>query len=379
MRTSFPASIESMDCDWLTRVLRKRDLLQSGSVVKFTVETFDSGYTSSIHRLHLAFDDSSTSAPRSVIAKFHSKFRSIRKTFERLGIYEKEVGFYRFVGTDMGLPVPTCYAAEFDHDSGDFVLLLEDLSAARAGSWEVDPLGDIRQALPQLAKIHARFWGDPSLQQSDWVVKPFESAVSSLNRSDWGSYLHKVKTGYRDQWPEYAWKVCDCILESWDEIMCFMNLDTHTLIHTDAHLGQMFFPSAQLPRFVLFDWQYPCKALAAEDVTHLIVNELSIEERREHESALVELYYQSLRSEGVVDLSRDRFWFQCKLGLMWLILMHFRTVAEPDLLQTLKAEAEAAGDTWQEWVFEQLGPAITDWQLSDVLDQAIAEVKQTKL
>jgi len=57
-------------------------------------------------------------------------------------------------------PIPECHAAEFDRDSGDFVLLMEDLSAARQGDWNQDPIADIRTSLAHLAQMHAQFWGD---------------------------------------------------------------------------------------------------------------------------------------------------------------------------------------------------------------------------
>ena len=378
MNACFPVNIEGVNCAWLTRVLQQRGLLHRGSVTRFTVEPVNSGYTSSVYRLLLEFDENSVSTPHSMVAKFHSKFSSIRETFDKYGLYEKEVGFYRFVDEQPGLPVPDCYAAEFEPVSGDFVLLLEDMSAARSGSWTIDAVGDVRIALPQLARIHAQFWGESRLQQFDWIVKPTAPDRESPEKADWEDCLRKVKSGHRDHWPDHAWSLCERILENWNDIMRCMNQDTHTLVHTDPHLGQMFFPSDELPRFILFDWQYPCKSLAAEDVTHLLVSELSSAERREHEVELVDLYYQSLCDAGVTDLKKDRLWFQCKLGLMWLILMYLRTVAEPDLLNMLKDEADEAGERWQDWVFGQLGSAIDDWKLSEVLDQAISEANLLK-
>jgi hypothetical protein len=373
MSARFPINIERMNCAWLTRVLREHDLLSQGSISRFTFEPVGGGYTSSVYRLLLEFDDMSTAAPDSLVVKFHSKSASIRERFENFGIYEKEIRFYQFVDTVIDLPVPICYAAEYDAHSGDFVLLLEDLSAARPAYGEVDPVSDIRTALPQLAKIHAQFWGDPRLQRFDWVVKPTEASTSASEKAEWADNLSKVKSEYRNLWPDRAWRTCDQITENWDDIMRCVNRDTHTLVHTDAHLGQMFFPTEDLPRYILFDWQYPCKSLAAEDVTHLIVDETSTEQRREFEAELVDLYYHSLCAAGVTDLSRERLWFQCKLALIWLIMMHFRTVAEPDLLQIFKDEADEAGENWEDWIFGQLGSTIEDWDLCGVLDQAIAE------
>ena len=376
MNPDFPVNIETLDRDWLTRVLRRGLLQANESVRSVSCESLASGYTSSVYRLWLKYDPVTTTAPHSLVIKLHSSSNSIRQRFQKLGIYEKEVRFYQFVGTSSGLPLPTCYAAEYAQDRGDFVLLFEDLSAARVVDRDDGAIADIRIALAQLARIHGRFWGDPRLQQYDWVAYPAEVGEASPLKAEWVDNLCRVKRDFHDFWPARAWSVCDRIAENWDDIMRCINRDTHTLVHTDAHLGQMFFPSPELPRFVLFDWQYPCKALAAEDVTHLIVNELSVDERRQQETALVDLYYQSLCAEGVTDLGPERFWFQCKLSLIWLILMHFRTLAIADLFAALKQEAEDSGEAWQDWVFGQLGAAIDDWQMSEVLDQAIAEGRQ---
>lgn len=124
-------------------------------------------------------------------------------------------------------------------------------------------------------------------------------------------------------------------LEYWDEIMICMGQDTHTLVHTDPHLGQMFFPTAELPRFVLFDWQNPSKSWGAEDVVHPIVAELDVDQRREHEESLIDHYYDNLCRLGISDLTRERLGFQCKIILLWLYFTLFNLVVQPDLLQAL--------------------------------------------
>ena len=78
------------------------------------------------------------------------------------------------------------------------------------------------------------------------------------------------------------------------------------------------------------------------------------------------------------DLTRERLWFQCKLTLLWLNFILFHVVAEPDLLKSLKTDAAAEGEDWRAWVFGQLGPATEDWELSEILDQAIDEARAGK-
>jgi hypothetical protein len=375
VNSDFPSSLESLNCDWLSRVLKENETLTCGCVVNFSAQEIEGGYTSSVYMLSLKYDQTTVTAPSRMIAKFHSSSASTRAIFDKFGIFEKEVRFYQCLDKNLGLPVPGCYAAEYDQKTGEFILLLEDLSAARHGSWEVDLLGDIRTALPQLAKIHAQFWNDHRLQNYEWVVKSTEADNASAFKQEWSSNLQQAKKHYHDQWSDYAWSACLKSVEFWDEIMQCMNRDTHTLVHTDPHIGQMFFPTEELPNFYLFDWQYPCKSIGAEDVVHLIVAELSAEERRQHEVVLFDLYYDSLCAAGVSDLSRERFNFQCRLCLLWLIIMNFRMITNADMLEKLKLEAEEANEDWRQWVFGQLGPVIEDWGLSEAIDQAVVEAR----
>jgi hypothetical protein len=374
-KLSFPTGIESLSSEWLTQVLEADGALGGAIVKSFTGEPIGVGYTSSVYRLSLEYAADVVTAPKSLVVKFHGNTASTRELFESFGIYEKEVRFYQTIGRDRTLPVPICHAAEFDRQSGDFVILMEDLSAARSASWDDGGLADIRTGLTQLAEIHAKFWGDPQLRQHDWIAQPTDLQNPPPQKALWASNLAEVKKHHRDQLSDYSWSVCDKWLEYWDEIMLCISQDTHTLVHTDPHLGQMFFPTAELQRFVLFDWQYPSKSWGAEDVVHLIVSEQSVDDRRRHEESLVDLYFETLCQKGVSDLTKQRFWFQCKLSLLWLYFMDFNTVAEPGLLQSLQAEAQIEGVDWRGWIFGQLGPVTADWKMAEILDQAIEEAR----
>jgi hypothetical protein len=371
----FPASIEALTSNWLTRVLKADEVLTVGAVSGFTVEAFPSGYTSSVYRLLLEYEPDVANAPQSLVVKFHGDSAETRELFEGFDIYQKEVRFYQFLGDDPALPVPICYAAEFDPVNGDFVLLMEDLSDSRPVCWDDDGIEDTRTALLHLAKIHAKFWGDPRLQQYDWIAKPTDLINPPPSKRLWAANFARVKKQFADQLSEYSWSVCNRWLESWDEVMACMSQDTHTLVHTDPHFGQMFFPVDESQRFVLFDWQYPSKSWGAEDAVHLIVSELSVKSRRKHESFLLDFYYDALCQHGVNDLTKQRFWFQCKLSLLWHCFMNFNVVVQPGMLQSLEAEADEAGEDWREWVFGQLGTAIEDWKLAETLDHAIEEAR----
>jgi hypothetical protein len=372
---TFPASLESLTSEWLTQVLQADGILKGGTVQRFSAKPLIGGVTAEVYRLLLEYKGDVGGAPQSLVVKFPVSFSATRATLEHFESYKKEVRFYQILGQDRSLPIPVTYAAEFDTDTHDFVLLMEDLSAARPAS-EEDPLGDIRIALPHLAEIHAKFWGDPQLEQHDWINQANESLP--LLKGMWATNLAQMKIEFRDQLSDYTWSVCEKWLEFWDEITECMTHDTHTLVHTDAHRGQMFFPTAELQRFVLFDWQYPSNIWGAFDVACLIMDGLSPENRREHEESLIDLYYEALSQQGVHDLTKERLWFQCKLSHLARIFSVFNVAADPGMRQTLKAEAQEQGEDWQENIFGRIGAATEDWKLADILDQAIEEARTGK-
>ena len=368
--SGFPAHIGALTVEWLNRVLPG-----DGKITEFDVEPLLGGYTASVYRLSLHYDKNPGDGPVSLVIKFHSTNAQTRSYFELQKIYQREVHFYQAMAQVNDLPIPICYAADFEYERGDFVLLLEDLSAARPGDWETDPIGDIRIALPHLARLHAQFWGDPKLAQQDWVVTTSDLENPPPYKGLWAEKLVTVKELYRDELNDQVWSVCDKWLDHWDDVMRCMGQDSHTLVHTDVHLEQMFFPTDALPRFVLFDWQNPTSGWAAEDVIHAIVCDLDIEDRREHEQELFDLYYAELCRLGITDLARDRFAFQCRLSLLWVYFMFFTMLSQSDMRKALIAEVEEAGDDLREWIFEPLEAVTDDWNLLQAIDQAIDEAK----
>ncbi len=61
-------------------------------------------------------------------------FAGAREVAREHDSYQNEVRFYGELCGKRALPVPRACAAEVDEASGEFILLLEDLSGARRGS-----------------------------------------------------------------------------------------------------------------------------------------------------------------------------------------------------------------------------------------------------
>ena len=102
-------------------------------------------------------------APASVVAKLPSPDDVSRATGVQLRNYEREVAFYRGVAATVDIRTPHCYHADWDADSGDFVLVLEDLAPAVQGDQIAGcSVVEARIVLDELAKLHAPRWADPA-------------------------------------------------------------------------------------------------------------------------------------------------------------------------------------------------------------------------
>jgi hypothetical protein len=68
-----------------------------------------------------------------VVVKLASTDPTSRATGVSLGLYFREVAFYRNLGARIGEPLPRCHAAAYDPSEGWFTLVLEDISGGVQG------------------------------------------------------------------------------------------------------------------------------------------------------------------------------------------------------------------------------------------------------
>ena len=101
-------------------------------------------------------------APRTMVAKLPTGDPQTRAMVNIFRFYEREVRFYTEAAAEVSLRTPSLYYGVHDAASGDFALLLEDLSTGRLG----DQLGgatieDTMLAVREVAAMHAAWWNRP--------------------------------------------------------------------------------------------------------------------------------------------------------------------------------------------------------------------------
>jgi hypothetical protein len=123
-----PRSATEVSASWLTSVLGW------GDIVDDQVRPLGSsnGFTGQVVRLAVTSLD--PAVPPSLIAKFPNADQGRKAMFHRLGYAARELAFYRTIAPSSPVRVPTLYFGAVDADTGDSVLLLEDLGAAQCVS-----------------------------------------------------------------------------------------------------------------------------------------------------------------------------------------------------------------------------------------------------
>jgi hypothetical protein len=361
--TGFPTTVEAMTPAWLTEVLRADGLLGGGVVTGFTSEPLavGVGFMSALRRLTLQCEGAPEGMPSTFIAKLPPLDPGARQIDEAFNFYEKEVGFYRLMAPSTPMRAPRAHYTAYDPKSRDFVLLLEDLAPSVIGD-QIAGLSfeEAAMAVDALARLHARWWGDPLLDELDWLL-----AINSVE-------FKRLTEIYPQCWPA----VCDFVGEAMpagvraagERLATEMAgmLDEayarpRTMAHGDYRADNMFFrPGCAAIPFAVADWQIVFKGNAVFDLAYLLTGSLDVDVRRARERELLALYHGRLVAEGVWGYSLDdclddyRFWVM--LGLAWPVVA----------IGTLDTANDRGVLLFRTWI-ERAMAAIVDWDAQEML------------
>jgi len=253
--------------------------------------------------------ESDGSVPGSLIAKLPSPDPTSRATGIALRNYEREVSFYLEVAPTVDIRVATCYHAEWHPETGDFVLLMEDLAPARQGNQLTGcDAEQARIAVLELAKLHGPRWDDPRLADIEWLSRRGEADAQQLGAL-WAMFV----PGFFNTYGRYLSVEATAVIERFGKaIVDWTNgRDApNTVIHGDYRLDNLMFGGADGgPPIAAVDWQTPGHGLGITDVSYFLGAGPLPEERRRIERELVDEYGQALADYGVA-VESDDLWQQ---------------------------------------------------------------------
>ena len=296
----------------MTRLLRDAGLLHSGSVMSLIIDSasHSSGIIGHTVRLHLRYLGNSD-LPATMIAKFPSLQRERRQYFQTLGMYAREVLFYRSLAADVPLNIPRAFLALLDRESGDAFLLLEDIRSAEVGDRVAgSSLERATIALDALAGMHVAFWESAAFDKLPWLATHDQAAFEAQYHKSWAQLQARAASQLASELVNHG-----NLLSANLHKLARLWQPPSTLIHRDFNLDNLLF-AADSDEVHVIDWQLVRRGRAVFDIATFICWNLSTAMRREHETSLLEAYFQRLQQADIRGYSYEDYIYDYRLALL---------------------------------------------------------------
>jgi Phosphotransferase enzyme family len=306
-----------LTADWLTSTVG------AGDIADFSVERIGTGQMSECYRVELTYAGgaSDSGRPDSVVLKVAATDPMSRQTGGSLGLYEREVCFYRDIAPRLRGPVAPCYHAAFDASAGIFDVLLGDAKPAVVGD-EIRgaTIEQAQLAITELARLQGPLLGDTTLANAPWLHRDTQvnqGLVTALHAAFVDRYGDKIAPQHR--------MVCERLVGGFDAYLAAEAAEGRIqgLVHGDYRLDNMLFGSAGADRpLTVVDWQTVTWGPAMTDLAYFLGGALPVAERRTHYDALLQAYHAVLGPDAPISLAdiREGVRRQSFFGVMMAIV-----------------------------------------------------------
>ncbi len=290
---NFPVLVDEITPAWLSHVL-------GGTVDEVTAAPVGTGQIANCYRLSLT----GSAVPAHLIVKLPHVDPAFRAFVA--GAYRTEARFYRDIARTVAVRVPACQHVEYA-ESGDFVLLLEDLAPAEQGD-QIDgcDVEQARDAVLNLAGLHGPRWCDPTLTQDTGLTPVTDEEVGGLV-DVFGPATEQFVTDIGPRLTEGDIEILRAVpdlVATW----ILARPERFALVHGDYRLDNLLFPPDGAAGSVAVDWQTLTLGLPARDLAYFVATSLDPDVRRTHERELVSAYHSALPAEVTAGFTLEACW-----------------------------------------------------------------------
>jgi aminoglycoside/choline kinase family phosphotransferase len=331
-----PAGPQNLTPAWLTRALRETGTITSAKVNSFDMKTGiqeGTGFMGELARIRPKYDRPEERAPQSLIAKLPAAAPENREVAMFFRFYEREVRFYQQIADTVELKTPRCYYSAFEPETGDYVLLLEDLAPARVGDQLAGcTMEQAELCIRELAKFHATWWEHPRLGDLDWMP--------SID-ADW--FVASAEESYAESWEPFVEhfghhlspdlrEIGERFGRSIRALMHQLGTRPRTIVHGDYRLDNLFFgaPEGGDPLAVI-DWQISSRGRGVFDVAYFTAGTLPPADRKAKETDLLRMYHRILTENGVQGYDFDQCWADYRLSVLFCLIYSVIAMGSLDL------------------------------------------------
>ena len=221
-----------------------------------------------------------------------------------------EAHVYRELLPRLDVRAPRAYYTGIDATTGRSLIIMDDVTSAGGrflSAHEPYALDTCRDALAQLARLHAATWADERWDV-DWLTPRF-SRMAQM-------FPTEVLQGMLDdgRGADVAAELLDARRLK-EALTATGEFPPTCVIHADTHSGNVYLD--RNGRACWLDWQVAQRGHWSTDVSYHIASVLDVEDRRAHEEELLRGYLDELGALGVEAPGWDEAWHRYTAGFAW--------------------------------------------------------------
>ena len=240
----------------------------------------------------------SSTGSREVVAKFSAPRKEALDNAKRGGTHERELRCYDELLSTTPVSSPEIFASWFDEKSSEYLILQEFIEFDQ----RVDQIDGITVAQSKLvieeaAAMHAHWWEHSGLAELEWLPRLNDTRrrtnLTTVTRLGWNPLTEILDEGGLS-YPKVSG---DSLADEIDDMLCDLSTSASTLIHSDLRADNLLFNTAG-DGVMVVDWQGCSFGPSSFDITYHMIQSLSVDDRRQHETELLNYYVNSLEFFG---------------------------------------------------------------------------------
>ena len=361
-----PVTTSEITAEWLTGALHESNVIGVGAsvtAVSAVPGAAGVGFMGEIGVLDVTYEGAAD-APARIVAKFPTQSPEISAMMRPTRVFEREHRFYASLAAETPVRTPEAYHIVCDTNPDPevpetYLLLMEDMSDLTEGDQVAGVTVDqARAALTGLAAHHAHFWNGAGLEDAGFVPV-INGPLNQAGQSIYEASLPGFKQVFGDVLTPEMDALADAYTAGNPGLLHAMAAMPHTLVHFDFRADNLFFDKDGA--VVVIDWQSISQGGGAADVGYFVSQNLSTEDRRANEDALLHTYHDTLVANGVTGYDFDTFFDDYRLGVMygWIIPVF--------AVGTLDVSSERAMNLWRS-VIDRVQTCIADHNAGEFLN-----------
>ncbi|KZX60508.1 hypothetical protein A3709_00060 [Halioglobus sp. HI00S01] len=313
---AIPDSVTQLSAGWLS------EALQTPIASVSTLDQHD-GTTG---RAALALQREDGTSQR-IFAKLPPADEQQRMFVVATGMGEREARFYAELAAEVPVRVPASYYSEWAPGGEHYIMLLEDLEASGFGfrtASEHYSLAYVESVLDAFARLHSQYWETPRFATDlDWISAPPQHPIAPV-------LVAQAHEAFADQMPPVFSELAQLYTEHTDAIHRLWERGPHTLVHGDAHDGNMF-ADGDSPGFL--DWALLAKTNPMRDVGYFLAGTVEPNDLKASAGTLLARYREALIREGVTPPDAAQMYCDCQLHAAYVWVGAVTTLAMGDAWQ----------------------------------------------